>query len=132
MTTPMLQVHSVTLEAADGTQYTYEIRRLHVLKVAALNLRIASTILPLFAGLKLGMGEDMAQALEKGGVKGLMGSAIQFDGTKAIEAVVGSLDKLDEEVLTKLFLDLFATTQLCTPDGSKTCLLYTSPSPRDA
>ena len=117
MSTPMIDTHTVTLTASNGVQRTFEMRRLGVLKIAALSMKISSKILPLFSGLKVGMDDDTAKAFEDGGIKGLLGASVKFDGAKAVESLCGSLESLDEEVLTKIACDLFSMTSCYGVDG---------------
>ena len=120
MSTPMHESHTVTLESANGQPRTYEMRRLSVLKVAGLSLKITSKVLPVFAGLKIGMGDDTAKAFEESGIKGALGSALQFDGGKAVAAICEALETLDEEMISKIAVDLFSTTFVIGQDnGSK-------------
>jgi hypothetical protein len=107
MTTPTASFKTVTIHGEDGFQATFKIRKLPVLKQASVSKMLATTVLPVINGLKVGMAGASGAS-----VQDFLKSAVSFDIGSSVDAVCKALGDMDDEKMEKLLLSLFATTSV--------------------
>lgn len=105
MSTPMTSSKTVTIYGEDGFEATFKIKKLSVLKQASVSKSLATTILPVINGLKVG-----AVGGSGGSMQEVLKSALSFDVGASVEAVCKALGDMDEEVLERLLLSLLSST----------------------
>ena len=110
MSTPMPKSVQIVV---NGEPRTFQIRKMNVLKSAAVSKELAAVILPIISGLKVG-----AQGANTASVDSFLKSALTFDVGSSVEAVAKALTDMEEAKLEKLLLNLFSTTSVVGKDGS--------------
>jgi len=112
MATPTVSFKTVTIYGEDGFQATFKIRKLPVLKQASVSKMLATTVLPVISGLKVGMAGASGAT-----VGDMLKSAVSFDIGSSVNAVCTALTDMDEDKMEKLLLSLFATTSVRGTNG---------------
>ncbi len=115
MSTPMTSAHkTVTIQGEDGFEATFKIKKLPVLKQASVSKTLATTVLPVINGLKVGMAGASGASMQD-----FLKSALSFDVGASVEAVCKALGDMDEDKLEALLLGLLSSTSIVTPGGSE-------------
>jgi hypothetical protein len=102
---------TVTIQGEDGFEATFKIKKLPVLKQASVSKTLATTVLPVINGLKVGMVGASSASMQD-----FLKSALSFDVGASVEAVCKALGDMDEEKLEALLLGLLSTTYLVKRD----------------
>ena len=110
----MTSSKTVTIQGEGDFEATFKIRKLSVLKQASVSKSLATTILPVINGLKVG-----AVGGSGGSMQEVLKSALSFDVGASVEAVCKALGDMDEETLERLLLSLLSSTSVIGAQGDE-------------